>query len=227
MKRTIKTDGGTLEYTLVQTVRRDILIQALEGGLTKVYAPKSARLREIDAIVRENAAKIAAMNEALKPAPLKNGGTVRIEGAPRTVVISKGAPDVRLTDGEFIISAPEPENADAVRAQALAFLSAMALTRIRSRLEYYRPLTGGDYNRVTVRAQRSRWGSCSSKRNLNFNWKLILAPPMCLDYVVLHELCHLTEFNHSRRFWQLVETHMRDYRVWKDWLRINGKALTI
>ena len=227
MKRRVRADGATIEYTLIQTVRRDILIQALEGGLTRVYAPKSARLRDIDAIVRENAGKIAAMGESLKPAPLKDGDAVRIEGVPRRVEIRRGAPDVTLTDECFVITAPDPEDADAVRAQALTFLSALALSRIRSRIAHFQPLTGGEFNRVTVRSQRSRWGSCSSKHNLNFNWKLILAPPGCLDYVVIHELCHLTEFNHSPRFWGLVEAQMKDYRVWKDWLRINGKALTI
>lgn len=227
MKRKVRTGGAVIEYTLIQTVRRDILIQALEGGLTKVYAPKHARLTEIDALVRENAEKIRSMSEALRPRPLQNGDEIRIEGMPRRVEIAEGAPDVQLTEDTFRITAPDTANAEAVRAQALSFLSAMALSRIRSRIDHYLPLTGGSVGRVTVRAQRSRWGSCSSKHNLSFNWKLILAPPQCLDYVVVHELCHLTEFNHSPRFWSLVEAQMRDYRVWKDYLKVNGKGLVI
>lgn len=227
MKRRIRAGNGPIEYTLIQTTRRDILIQALEGGLTRVYAPKHARLSDIDAVVRENAEKIAAMKESLKPAPLKNGDTVRIEGTPRLVNIAKGPPSAKLDENTFLLTAPDPDDADAVRAQAVSYLSALALTRIRSRLAHFQPLTGGEFNRVTVRAQRSRWGSCSSKHNLNFNWKLILAPPQCLDYVVVHELCHLSEFNHSPRFWKLVEAQMKDYIVWKDWLKVNGKSLTI
>ena len=227
MKRKIRCGSGYIEYTLVQTTRRDILIQALEGGLTKIYAPKYARLSDIDAVVRENAEKIAAMKESLRPMPLKNGDTVRVEGTPRVVSITRGQPSVQLNENSFIITAPDPDDADAVRAQAQAYLSALALARIRSRIAHYQPLIGVTFNRVTIRAQRSRWGSCSSKNNLNFNWKLILAPEQCLDYVVIHELCHLIEFNHSTRFWNLVEAQMKDYRVWKDWLKINGKALTI
>lgn len=227
MKRKIRANGTTIEYTLIQTARRDILIQALEGGLTRVYAPKHARLTDIDSVVKENALKIASMAEALKPAPLKNGDTVRIEGTPRRVEIKKGSPCAELTDDAFVITAADPDDPDSVRAQAISYLSALALNRIRARLAHYAPLTGGSFNRVTVRAQRSRWGSCSSKHNLNFNWKLILAPPQCLDYVVIHELCHLTEFNHSPRFWSLVEAQMKDYKIWKDYLRINGKALVI
>ena len=227
MKRKIRVGSATIEYTLIQTARRDVLIQALEGGLTRVYAPKYTRLTDIDALVRENAEKIITMAESLKPAPLKNGDIVRIEGTPRQVAIRKGVSDVQLTSDSITITTPDPDDSDAVRAQAIAFLSALALARIRSRIAYYLPLTGGEVNRVTVRAQRSRWGSCSSKHNLNFNWKLILAPPQCLDYVVIHELCHLKEFNHSPRFWNLVEAQMKDYKVWKDYLRINGKALVI
>lgn len=227
MKRRVRAGGVLIEYNLVQTARRDVLIQALEGGLTRVYAPKHARLTDVDALVRENAEKIAAMTERLKPRPLADGDVIYVEGHPRSVTIRRGKENVELGEDYFAITTPAPDNAGAVRAQALSFLSALALSRIRGRIDHFLPLTGGQVNRVTVRAQRSRWGSCSSKHNLNFNWKLILAPPGCLDYVVIHELCHLTEFNHSPRFWSLVEAQQRDYQVWKDYLKRNGSALTL
>lgn len=227
MKRRVRAGGALIEYNLVQAARSDVLIQALEGGLTRVYAPKHARLADVDELVRKNAEKITAMAERLKPRPLMDSDIIRVEGRPRCVTIRRGAENVELGEDNFVITSPDPDNADAVRAQALAFLSALALSRIRSRIDHFLPLTGGWVNRVTVRAQRSRWGSCSSKHNLSFNWKLILAPPGCLDYVVIHELCHLTEFNHSPRFWRLVEAQQRDYKVWKDYLKRNGAALTL
>ncbi len=78
---------------------------------------------------------------------------------------------------------------------------------------------------VTIREQKTRWGSCSSQHNLNFNWKLILAPPEALEYVVIHELCHLKEMNHSAAFWQEVEKWMPDYAVWRRWLKEHGHEL--
>lgn len=81
------------------------------------------------------------------------------------------------------------------------------------------------YHRITIREQKTRWGSCSSKGNLNFNWRLILAPESVLDYVVIHELAHLIELNHSSRFYQIVERWMPDYRTQQEWLRKNGKQL--
>ncbi|UOF92114.1 M48 family metallopeptidase [Fodinisporobacter ferrooxydans] len=81
------------------------------------------------------------------------------------------------------------------------------------------------YNRITLKDQKTRWGSCSSLRNLNFNWRLIMAPPDVLDYVVIHELAHLREMNHSKQFWSIVEQFMPQYRIHKDWLKENGAQL--
>jgi predicted metal-dependent hydrolase len=225
VKRSICLDGVNIEYTLVQAPRRDVLIQALYGGVIRVYAPKSARLKDVDRLVMENSKMILETRERLKPAPLRDGETIMIEGAPRTVRLRSGSPGGQLAPGEFIITAPDVSDGDSVRKQAVAFLSKYALMRIRERIDRYLPLTGGEVNRVAVRAQRSRWGSCSSRHNLSFNWRLIMAPPQCLDYVVIHELCHLKEFNHSPRFWSLVEAQMPDYKVWKDYLRRNGAGL--
>ena len=79
--------------------------------------------------------------------------------------------------------------------------------------------------RIQIRDQRSRWGSCSTRGTLSFNWRLVLAPFDVLDYVVVHELCHLREPNHSRRFWKLVEAHRPDWRVHRDWLHEHGPEL--
>ena len=93
------------------------------------------------------------------------------------------------------------------------------------RVMHFAPLVGVSHGRITVRCQRSRWGSCSSKGNLNFNYLLMLAPPEVLDYVVVHELCHQKEMNHSPRFWAEVERVLPDYRTQKQWLKDNGTQL--
>jgi predicted metal-dependent hydrolase len=84
---------------------------------------------------------------------------------------------------------------------------------------------GVAYKRLTIRDGRSRWGSCSSAGGLNFSWRLILAPPAILDYVVVHELAHLRELNHSPRFWALVAAHCPDYQLQRKWLKEHGPAL--
>ena len=87
------------------------------------------------------------------------------------------------------------------------------------------PELGVEYRRIQIRDQRTRWGSCSTTGTLSFNWRLVLAPFEVLDYVVVHELCHLREANHSRRFWRLVETRRPDWRAQRDWLDEHGPEL--
>ena len=95
------------------------------------------------------------------------------------------------------------------------------------RVNYYHRITGGNYTSITVRDQRSRWGSCSSRGPLSFNYRLIFAPPAVLDYVVVHELCHLTHMNHSKDFWNMVSSVMPEYKEYRKWLRDHGHELTV
>lgn len=95
------------------------------------------------------------------------------------------------------------------------------------RVSYFSHVLGVSYGKITIRDQKTRWGSCSSKGNLSFNWRLILAPPNILDYVVVHELCHRKEMNHSPRFWALVESVMPEYKEYRKWLKENGNKLTL
>jgi predicted metal-dependent hydrolase len=75
------------------------------------------------------------------------------------------------------------------------------------------------FNRISIKNQKSRWGSCSKKGNLNFNYKIALLPPELADYIIVHELCHLKEFNHSPKFWKLVEMEMSNYRALRNQLK--------
>ena len=93
------------------------------------------------------------------------------------------------------------------------------------RTAYFAKCMGVTYNRITIREQKTRWGSCSSAGNLNFNWKLVLMPPELLDYVVVHELAHRKEMNHSPRFWAIVERELPDYCNRREKLKILGRQL--
>ena len=89
----------------------------------------------------------------------------------------------------------------------------------------YAPVVDVDYGTVTIRAQRTRWGSCSAQGNLNFNCLLMLTPDHVMEYVVVHELCHRKEMNHSARFWAEVERVLPDYRESRRWLKEHGGGL--
>lgn len=97
-----------------------------------------------------------------------------------------------------------------------------ARKEIHKKAMYFSEQIGVTYNRIAIREQRTRWGSCSTKSNLNFNWKLILMPEEILNYVIIHELIHLIEMNHSSRFWNLVGYYCPKYKEYKAWLKTHG-----
>ena len=104
-------------------------------------------------------------------------------------------------------------------------LANKAMEIIPERVRHYAALIGVTYGRITIRNQRTRWGSCSAKGNLNFNCLLMLAPPEVVDSVVVHELCHRKEMNHSERFYSEVLSVFPDYWKWTEWLKRNGPEL--
>ncbi len=102
-------------------------------------------------------------------------------------------------------------------------LTEAARKAITRRVEYYAPLVGVTYNRISIRHQHTRWGSCSKQGNLNFNCLLVLMPPEVLDSIVVHELCHRLEMNHSKAFYDHVLRVYPDYKKWHKWLNEHGR----
>jgi len=113
----------------------------------------------------------------------------------------------------------------ALSMEEIQALADKALKVIPERVKFYAAKAGVTYGRITIRNQRSRWGSCSSKGNLNFNCLLMLAPPEVLDSVVVHELCHRLEMNHSKKFYDEVIRVFPDYWKWDRWLKDNGNRI--
>ena len=98
---------------------------------------------------------------------------------------------------------------------------------IYERVEYYIEMIGGHYSSIRIGDQKTRWGSCSNNGTLSFSWRLMLAPPHVLDYVVIHEICHLTYMDHSKNFWDLVSVYDPDYKEHRKWLKENGDSLIL
>lgn len=133
---------------------------------------------------------------------------------------------VVVTTNKIVIFLSE-NRAAAPKVVLGTWLKAYSKKFILKRVQELAQIYGFSYNRVSIREQSTRWGSCSSEKNLNFNWKLILAPPEILDYVIIHELAHTVELNHSKSFWNLVEKVMPNYREYRNWLRKNGDSLKV
>ena len=116
-------------------------------------------------------------------------------------------------------------SADRLSMEDIRSLAEQAMKMIPERVAYYAPRIGVTYGRITIRNQKTRWGSCSAKGNLNFNCLLMLAPPEVVDSVVVHELCHRKEMNHSKKFYEEVLKVFPDYWKWHRWLKDHGAAL--
>ena len=140
--------------------------------------------------------------------------------------LSEKASWIRMQQGRM-------QEREKMRQQARIHLDAAQEKELRERAKsvlaqrtaYFARQIGVTYGRITVRDQKTRWGSCSQTGNLNFNFRLILAPSEVLDYVVVHELCHRRQMNHSTQFWQEVAQVLPDYRKRKAWLTENGWRL--
>lgn len=123
----------------------------------------------------------------------------------------------KIEEREKAISEVQPFTQEEINA-----LAEKAKQIIPERVRYYAPKVGVTYNRITIRCQRTRWGSCSSKGNLNFNCLLALFPIEVIDSVVVHELCHRKHMNHSSQFYDEIEKVFPEYKKWHKWLSDNG-----
>lgn len=121
-------------------------------------------------------------------------------------------------------SASDPASAPLSDSERRRYIH-MAREIFTRQVRFYADRMNVSYGRISIREQKTRWGSCSSAGNLNFNWRLIFAPPAVLDYVVVHELAHRKEMNHSAAFYAIVEQVLPDYRSSQKWLRENGHQL--
>ena len=119
----------------------------------------------------------------------------------------------------------EAESTEKLTREKVIALAEEALKVIPARVEYFAKVIGVTYGKITIRNQKTRRGSCSSKGNLNFNCLLMLAPPEVLDYVVVHELCHRKQMNHSKAFWSEVEKVLPDYKEARKWLKEEGSQM--
>ncbi len=131
--------------------------------------------------------------------------------------IQKHVEQIRRRNHQYDSQGLEP-----LTSAELHELADKALEYIPGRVAYFAGQMGVTYGRITIRNQKTRWGSCSSKGNLNFNCLLMLTPPEVIDYVVVHELCHRKEMNHSKAFWEEVAHVMPDYKKALAWLKTEG-----
>ena len=184
-----------------------------KGTITKTTLSRPATRRRL-VIVPEPAAIVPGMGLPFRGREL----TLSVTRSRRKPAIQADETSLRVN---LYTDTPAPPLADLLRA----WYQLQARSYLNERTAYWTALMGQHYGRVTIKDQRSRWGSCSSLRNLNYNWRLIMAPMPVLDYVVIHEAAHLIELNHSAAFWKIVAAYDPACQAHKLWLRKNGARL--
>lgn len=212
---------------------RHLRLQVDSEGKFTLVIPRFTGRQTIDVFLKNNQKWIEKQwkkikeQEELHPKPkYQNGDTFYYFGEALTLEVKpsdRKRPTIKIRGDKMFITLyrtiSREEGERAVKKTIEKFYRKKAEEIIHDRLRHFNKYYGFRYRRVTLRKQKSRWGSCSAAKNLNFNWRLIMAPIGVIDYVVVHELCHLKEMNHSRRFWALVEEIIPRHPKAKKWLR--------
>lgn len=217
-----------MQYELVRSKRRTLAITIDGSGRCVVRAPMRMPMAEINGFIAEKRGWIETklreieLKKLLAPGEpdFKDGAKLMIAGAKlRLRLVPAAVKGGAINGGELICSAKTG------RTGLVKFLRTLALDIFISRTNKYAPLLGVMPAAIKVSEARARWGSCSAQKVLNFSWRLIFAPPALIDYVVVHELCHIGCMNHSPAFWQRVAAVMPDYAVRRKLLKQYGYFL--
>lgn len=166
----------------------------------------------------------------MKSRNFETGDILYLLGKPYTIIrktsLSARNGHIALVKNNILIYGNYKDN-EQIRGVLEKWYKEKAMQWIPKRIAYYEDKIGVNCTKLTLRSARTRWGSCSSQRHVMINWKLIMAPEAVLDYVVVHELCHILQMNHSKNFWALVQTYMPDWREKKAWLKEYGLSLEV
>jgi predicted metal-dependent hydrolase len=225
---------SAIPYRIRHSTRARHARIVVDGGGVEVVVPRGFALRQVQPFVDEKRPWIERtlrrMRESeaeLPPARLDDGGEVPYLGERLALRLSRGArARVKARGGSLDVTVPEPGE-EAVRAALERWYRRRAREEVARRLDAATARAGTSYASLQVRGQRSRWASCSSSGAMSFNWRLLLAPPEILDYVVEHEVAHLAVHDHSQRFWTLLAVRCPEWREHERWLRRHGHALRL
>jgi predicted metal-dependent hydrolase len=214
-----------VEFVRVRRARRYILRLRPDGSL-RVTVPRGGSRREAEQFVQRQQRWINGERHRVlvehSPREWQHGSEILLNGAPVHITVASRGNDTTITYGnrQTVVT-----SGDTVRTAIERDLRECARIELPARLRLLADRHGVQVGAVSIRNQRTRWGSCAPNGNIALNFRLLQMPPDVRDYVILHELMHVKQHNHSRRFWRLVEAVYPAFREAERWLRTTGKSL--
>lgn len=234
MKRMNVSD---ISYEVVRSRRCTADIVVERDGSVVVRVPKALPQHRIEDIINsrrlwiyKTLAEWRVANATRVLREYRNGeGFLYLGRSYRLLLAAGQAEPVLLKGGRFCLRRDlvDAGGADSARMALRDFYTARGFERIRQRVDYFAPKIAVTPSRISVRELNNRWASCSARGNLAFHWKCMMAPVSVIDYIVVHELCHIHHLDHTDSFWNEVDKIMPDYLARKEWLKRNGASLDV
>ena len=228
--------GNGFVAEIVRSSRRKTAAIKIKKGKVFVVVPECLTMAAIESLVDKKhrwiKEKLAIQNEIMdiKPKEFISGESFSYLGKNHPLKIESGLyPVIKLHQDELVVSVRDKtvDNSQAIKQLLFKWYKQQAESELRDKTERYSSIIGVNPSSVTIKSFKSRWGSCSITGGIQYNWKIIIAPDWIVNYVVIHELCHILHHNHSPAFWKAVEKYCHDYRDCSAWLKINGGRLEI
>jgi hypothetical protein len=216
---------------IIKSNRRTLAIQITPHGKVIVRAPKAVSSKVIDDFISRHADwitkkldKVRLSLKANPPRTFADGEAFYYLGEIyKLTIVDRTDPSISFDNG-FYLAKTSTEHA---RELFINWYARQAVKIIGDKARYYESITGLKFNRLSITGARSRWGSCGANNNIRFSWRLVMAPPDVIDYVVVHELVHIQIKNHSLEFWDKVAAIFPAYQRCRQWLKENGRYLEI
>mgnify|MGYP006438718121 FL=1 len=226
-------DGFPFQVEVIRTDRKRSASISLSNDLVKVIVPSTLSDNRIRDLVRKRTPWIQQklQEQSDRPSPISkefvSGETVPYLGKNYRLKVLKGnSPSIKMHLGylEVTVLEGDSDSKTSIRLLLTDWYKSHAERRLIEKTKRFAKVIGVKPNSVCVRDYKSRWGSCSAQGDVSYNWRIILAPHSIVDYVVVHELCHMLEHNHSSKYWKHVERHVPKWRECREWLKHNELA---
>jgi predicted metal-dependent hydrolase len=216
---------------IIKTRRKKTASIKIEDGVAKVVVPEdlsderiAAIIRQKDTWIREKLFQLSQITPN-KTKEYVSGEAFSYLGKNYKLRINEGKEEVKLLGSYFNIHTPNTLDQDKIRQQLVVWFSEHAKDKLRERSIRYSKILNVTPQDIAVEDFKSRWGSCRPSGEIVYNWRVIQAPSGIIDYIVVHELCHLKHPNHSALFWSMLTKYIPEYEVSKQWLKDNNSKL--